>query len=190
VAFHSGPQSTASRSGKNQKEGNSMLLRTLASALALTTCLAFTAGTTFDASAHPVYNRLLEFKKGTTEVEPALAESWEVSDDGLEYTFKLRKGVKFHTNDKFTPTRDFNADDVVFSFDRQCEGRQPLEQVYRQGASWEYFAGMGNADLIKEIVEKVDDLTVKFTLKRRKRRSSPTSRWISHRSSRRNMPTS
>ena len=55
----------------------------------------YTAGTTFDASAHPIYNRLVEFKKGTTEIEPGLAESWEVSDDGLEYTFKLRPGVKF-----------------------------------------------------------------------------------------------
>ena len=36
----------------------------------------YTAGTTFDASAHPVYNRLLEFKKGTTEAEAGLAESW------------------------------------------------------------------------------------------------------------------
>ena len=79
----------------------------------------YTAGTTFDASAHPIYNRLVEFKKGTTEVEPGLAESWEVSEDGLEYTFHLRKGVKFHSNDKFTPTRDFNADDVIFSYDRQ-----------------------------------------------------------------------
>jgi dipeptide transport system substrate-binding protein len=39
----------------------------------------YTAGTTFDASAHPIYNRLVEFKKGTTEIEPGLAESWEVS---------------------------------------------------------------------------------------------------------------
>ncbi|HQU70335.1 MAG TPA: ABC transporter substrate-binding protein, partial [Albidovulum sp.] len=78
----------------------------------------YTSGTTFDASSHPVFNRLAEFVTGTTEVEPALAESWEASEDGLEYTFKLRKGVKFHTSEKFTPTRDFNADDVIFSFER------------------------------------------------------------------------
>jgi ABC-type transport system substrate-binding protein len=42
----------------------------------------YTAGGTFDASAHPIYNRLVEFKKGTTEIEPGLAESWEVSADG------------------------------------------------------------------------------------------------------------
>ncbi|WP_413854999.1 ABC transporter substrate-binding protein, partial [Albidovulum sp.] len=79
----------------------------------------YTAGGTFDASAHPIYNRLTEFKKGTTEVEPGLAESWEVSEDGTEYTFHLRKGVKWQSNEKFTPTRDFNADDVIFSYERQ-----------------------------------------------------------------------
>ncbi len=79
----------------------------------------YTAGTTFDASSHPIYNRLVEFKVGTTEVIPGLAESWEVSDDGKTVTFKLREGVKFHSNDMFTPSRDLNAEDVIFSFDRQ-----------------------------------------------------------------------
>lgn len=122
----------------------------------------YTAGTTFDASAHPIYNRLTEFKKGTTEVEPGLAESWEVSDDGLTYTFKLRQGVKFHGNEKFTPTRDFNADDVIFSFDRQGKADNPWHQ-YIPGITYEYYTSMAMGDLIKSI-EKVDDHTVKFTL--------------------------
>lgn len=122
----------------------------------------YTAGTTFDASAHPIYNRLTEFKKGTTEVVPGLAESWEVSEDGTEYTFNLRKGVKFHSNDKFTPTRDFNADDVIFSFERQADADHPWHQ-YIPGLTYEYYSSMGMADLIKSI-EKVDDYTVKFTL--------------------------
>ena len=75
----------------------------------------YTGGNTFDASAHPVYNRLLEVKKGTTETEASLAESWTISDDGLVYTFKLRPGVKFQTTEFFTPTREMNADDVIFS---------------------------------------------------------------------------
>ncbi|PZQ96979.1 MAG: ABC transporter substrate-binding protein [Cereibacter sphaeroides] len=124
----------------------------------------YTAGGTFDASAHPVYNRLVEFKKGTTEVEPALAESWEVSPDGLTYTFKLRPGVKWHSNEKFTPTRDLNADDVVFSFDRQGNDANPWHN-YIAGITYEYYTAMEMPSLIKS-VEKVDDLTVKFTLTR------------------------
>ena len=122
----------------------------------------YSAGTTFDAAAHTVYNRLLEFKPGTTETQPGLAESWEISDDGLEYTFKLRQGTKFQTTDFFTPSRDLNADDVVFSFDRQLNKNNPWNQ-YVAGASWEYSEGMGFPTLIKS-VEKVDDQTVKIIL--------------------------
>ncbi len=123
----------------------------------------YTAGTTFDASSRPVFNRLVEFKPGTTEVEPGLAESWTISEDGLQYTFKLRAGVKFQTTEFFTPTRDMNADDVVFSLERQLKADNPWNK-YIAGAAWEYFAGMGFPELISSI-EKVDDLTVKFTLK-------------------------
>ena len=121
----------------------------------------YTSGTTFDASSHPIYNRLTEFETGTTNVVPGLAESWEVSDDGLEVTFKLRQGVKFHSNDMFTPSRDFNADDVVFTFDRQRLDDHPYNQV--SGGTWEYFDGMSMPDLVKS-VEKIDDYTVKFVL--------------------------
>lgn len=164
-----------------------MLRRSLAAALAVTTCLAwsaveaktlvycaegspegfnpafYTAGTTFDASSKPVFNRLVEFERGTTNVIPGLAESWEVSDDGLEYVFHLRKGVKFHSSDKFTPTRDFNADDVLFTFNRQWKKDDPWHTV--SGGTFEYFDGMSMPDLLKEIV-KVDDNTVKFVLNR------------------------
>ncbi len=123
----------------------------------------YTDGTTFDASSRQVYNKLVEFERGTTTIGPALSESWSVSDDGLEYTFKLRPGVKFHSTDYFTPSRDLNADDVVFSFERQRLADHPYNSY--EGGTWEYFGGMSMPDLIKA-VEKVDDLTVKFVLNR------------------------
>ena len=122
----------------------------------------YTGGQTFDASSRTVYNRLVEFKHGGTEIEPGLAESWTVSDDGKEYTFKLRPGVKFQTTEYFTPTREMTADDVVFSFERQLKADNAWNK-YVEGAAWEYAAGMGFPELIKS-VEKVDDLTVKFVL--------------------------
>ena len=123
----------------------------------------YTAGTTFDATSRQLFDKLTSFKRGTTEIQPGLAEKWEVSADGMEYTFHLRKGVKFHTTKDFTPTRDFNADDVVFTFMRQFDKEHPYHKV--GGASYEYFNSMSMPDLLKEIV-KVDDNTVKFVLKR------------------------
>jgi dipeptide transport system substrate-binding protein len=115
-----------------------------------------TTGTSFDA-ARPVYNRLVEFKLGTTEVIPGLAESWTISDDGTVYTFKLRKGVKFHASGTFKPTRDFNADDVLFSFNSQWKEDHPFYKV--QGHSYDYFNDMGMPELLKA-VEKLDDYTI------------------------------
>jgi len=124
----------------------------------------YTAGTTFNASSRPLYNRLVEFDRGTTNVIPGLAESWEISADGTEITFKLRKGVKFHTTSFFTPTREFNADDVIFTFMRQLKKDHPWNQ-YSAGIAWEYFDGMDMPALLKDIV-RVDDHTVTFKLNR------------------------
>ena len=73
-----------------------------------------------------LYDTLVQYKLGTTEVEPGLAEKWEVSKDGRAYTFHLRKGVKFHDG---TP---FNADAVLFSFDRQRDPAHPFHGVDRK----------------------------------------------------------
>ncbi len=121
----------------------------------------YTSGTTFDASSRAIYNRIVEFELGTTKVIPALAQSWEVSDDGLTYIFHLRRGAKFHTTKNFTPTRDFNADDVVFSFERQLKPDHPYHKV--SGGSYEYFNGMDMPNILKS-VEKIDTFTVRFTL--------------------------
>ena len=84
-----------------------------------------------------VYDSLLSFEPGTSLVRPALAESWEVSEDGLEWTFKLREGVKFHDG------TDFNADAVMFNFDRIWDMEHP-NRAGHTGAfdyfSW-YFGG-------------------------------------------------
>ena len=98
-----------------------------------------TTGTSFDA-ARPVYNRLTEFKRGTTEVVPGLAESWDITDGGKTITFHLRKGVKFHALKDFKPTRDFDADDVLWSIDRQWKPDHPYYKV--SGGKYDYFNDM------------------------------------------------
>ena len=104
-----------------------------------------TTGTSFDA-ARPVYNRLTEFKRGTTEVVPGLAESWDIADGGKTITFHLRKGVKFHSNKEFKPTRDFDADDVLFSFNRQWKPDNPYYKV--SGGKYDYFNDMDMPSLL------------------------------------------
>ncbi|MDZ3996233.1 ABC transporter substrate-binding protein [Pseudomonas sp. Teo4] len=120
----------------------------------------YTSATDNDA-AEPIYNRLVEFERGGTAVHPALATKWEVSDDGLRYTFHLREGVKFHSNKAFTPSRDFNADDVLFTFNRMLDKAHPFRKAYP--TEFPYFVSMG---LDKNIahVEKTDPHTVVFTL--------------------------
>ena len=117
-------------------------------------------GTSFDA-ARPVFDQLVQFERGSTKVVPALAESWTVSKDGLEMVFKLRKGVKFHSIGDFKPTRDFNAEDVLWSFNRQWKADHPYHKV--SGGKYDYFADMDMPKLLKS-VDKVDDYTVKITL--------------------------
>jgi dipeptide transport system substrate-binding protein len=124
----------------------------------------FTTGTTFDAVSVPMFNRLVEFQIGTTNIVPALAESWAVSPDGKVYTFKLRKGVKFHSNANFKPTRDFNADDVLFSWNRMADENHPFHKM-TAGQTFSYYDDMGMKNIVDK-VEKIDDYTVRFDLKR------------------------
>jgi dipeptide transport system substrate-binding protein len=120
-----------------------------------------TSGPTFDASSRQIYNRLIEFEIGKNNLEPSLATRWEVSDDGKSYTFHLRKGVTFHSTQGFEPSRAFNADDVLFSFQRQWKSNHPYHRV--SPLSFRYFESMGLDRHIKNII-KVDDYTVKFEL--------------------------
>jgi len=119
-----------------------------------------TTGTSWDVSI-PVYDTLVQFEIGTTNTKPGLAESWDLSEDGVSYTFHLRKGVKFHAIAGFKPTRDFNADDVLFSINRQWKQDDPYFKV--SGGAYDYFNDMSFPALLKS-VEKIDDYTVKITL--------------------------
>ncbi|RKP58554.1 ABC transporter substrate-binding protein [Pararobbsia silviterrae] len=121
----------------------------------------YTTSVESTASAYPVYNRLVEFAKGGTKVEPGLAESWEIAPDGLTYTFHLRHGVKFQTTPYFKPTREFNADDVLFTFDRMRDPDNAFRKAYP--VRFPYFTDMGLDKSIAKI-EKLDPYTVRMTL--------------------------
>ncbi|MDW3207349.1 MAG: ABC transporter substrate-binding protein [Alphaproteobacteria bacterium] len=97
-----------------------------------------------------VYDGLVRYKDGTLEVEPALAESWTISDDGTEYTFELRDDVTFHDG------TDFNAEAVVFNFDRMLDETHPYHDTGPFPLSF-FFSAVQD-------VEAVDSDTVKFTL--------------------------
>ncbi|MFQ6066125.1 MAG: ABC transporter substrate-binding protein [bacterium] len=95
-----------------------------------------------------LFDGLTEENRVTTEIEPSLAESWEFSEDGLVWTFHLRKGVTWFDGERFT------ADDVVFTYN---------DIIYNE----DIICGMRDLLTIegKRIkVEKVDDYTVRFTL--------------------------
>ena len=97
-----------------------------------------------------VYDGLVRYKQGTLEVEPALATDWTISEDGTEYTFKLREGVKFHDG------TDFNADAVVFNFERMLKDDHPFHNTGPFPLAF-FFSAVDK-------VEALDPMTVKFTL--------------------------
>ncbi|GAB5377266.1 MAG: hypothetical protein AcusKO_37280 [Acuticoccus sp.] len=98
-----------------------------------------------------VYDGLVRYKDGTLEVEPSLAESYEVSDDGLVYTFTLRDGVTFHDG---TP---LDAEAIVFNFERMLDENHPYHDTGPFPLSF-FFSAI-------DTVEAVDGKTVRFTLK-------------------------
>jgi ABC-type transport system substrate-binding protein len=93
-----------------------------------------------------IFNALTRYKQGTMELEPDLAESWDISSDGLTYTFHLRKGVKWHKD-----YGEFTAEDVKFSYERIMD--PDIGSVH-----------MAQFDSIEKI-EVIDDYTVQITLK-------------------------
>jgi ABC-type transport system substrate-binding protein len=121
-----------------------------------------------DGNSFMICDNILEalvfYKDESTALEPGLATSWEISPDSLTYTFKLRKGVKFHDGTAF------NADAVVFSIGRMMKNRN----VKFAGKGWEipkqerppeYWVSMGMDDTI-DAIEATDEYTVVFKLKK------------------------
>ena len=111
-----------------------------------------------------IYEALVAYKDESTDLEPGLAESWQVAPDGLTYTFQLRKNVKFHDG---TP---FNADAVVFSIGRMMKERNVKFfgkglDIPAQERTPEYWVSMEMDDTIGAI-EATGEYTVVFKLKR------------------------
>ena len=108
-----------------------------------------------------IFDRLVDVEvdaDGNSKIVPSLAENWDISDDGLEYTFHLRQGVKFHNGN------DFTAEDVAYTFHRMLtvESGVNTEFIDQIKGADELLAG--ETDTL-EGVEVVDDYTIKVTLK-------------------------
>lgn len=118
------------------------------------------SGTTFDASSQPMYDGLFRFEESVSV--PNLVVSYEISKDGLVYDFILRKDVPFHTTKDFKPTRNLNAEDVIFTFKRQIDKNHPYYSV--SGGSYYYASSMGFDKVVKDVV-KLGDHHVRLILK-------------------------
>src|ERR1700710_2413898 len=119
------------------------------------------ANPAYDVSSQ-IYERLVAVERGGSKLLPGLAESWEVSPDGLQVTFKLRPGVRGQSNRLFKPTRDLNADDVLFSFGRAMDPSDPYAKV--GGVSYAFFESIIKSNLDR--IEKVDAMTVRLHLRK------------------------
>ncbi len=99
-----------------------------------------------------IYEGLLKYAKDSTKLEPCLAESWKVSDDGLTYTFTLRKGVKFHDG------TDFNAEAAKFNIERQMTGKATADMPYA-GFVFEYVTKVEAPDATTLVITLKDKCT-------------------------------
>ncbi len=120
-----------------------------------------TTSISFDASAKVIFDTLVEFNPKTHEILPALATDWSISKDKHRYVFNLRKNVSFSQNKLFTPTRYFNAEDVIFSILRQLNPSHPYHQVGT--GHYQFFYANGMHNIIVD-VKKINSNTIEFIL--------------------------
>lgn len=121
-----------------------------------------TSFTNFNASSRVLFDRLLITDNETGQLKPSIALRWSQSDDGLTYTFELREDVEFHHTDWFTPQRNLNADDVIFSFARQADVNHSFH--FAEMGSYNYYRSTGLQDNLAAI-EKLNDYQIRFQLK-------------------------
>ncbi|OYU40566.1 MAG: peptide ABC transporter substrate-binding protein [Pseudorhodobacter sp. PARRP1] len=107
-----------------------------------------------------LFDGLMDYVPGTTDLRPGLAEKYEISEDGLTYTFHLRAGVKFHNG------REMTADDVKYSLDRVTLPATQSPGSGFFGSIKGYDAMVGGTATSLEGVTVVDPLTVKIELSR------------------------
>ncbi|MDX4944096.1 ABC transporter substrate-binding protein SapA [Providencia manganoxydans] len=119
------------------------------------------SGLIVDPLAAQIYDRLLDVDPFTYQLIPEVASHWKVLDNGATYRLTLRKDVKFQETPWFTPTRNMNADDVVFSFSRMFEVHHPYH--YINGGRYPYFDSLQFANSVQSI-RKLNDYTVEFRL--------------------------
>ena len=119
--------------------------------------------TTTNASADVLMNRLVEFDAASGKLLPSLAQSWEVAEDGLSYSFRLREDVQFHNTDYFSPRRALSADDVLFSMQRMLDPNHPWHKVAASG--YPHAQSMQLPSLIASI-DKLDEHSLRFNLSR------------------------
>ncbi|BBD37141.1 peptide ABC transporter substrate-binding protein [Aminobacter sp. Y103A] len=107
-----------------------------------------------------LFDGLMDYEPGTTTLRPELAESYEISPDGKTFTFKLRKGVKFHNG------REMTADDVKYSLDRVTNPKtqSPGAGFFASINGYDDVAGGKSESLAGVTV--VDPSTVKIELSR------------------------
>ncbi len=123
--------------------------------------------------ASQIYEGLVKFNAKDLSIEPALAESWTISEDGSKYTFKLKKGVFFHDDLCFAggKGREFKAEDVRYSFERlatQHADNAMFAATIKnllKGANEYYLASVSKKpDFEFEGVKVIDEYTVEFNL--------------------------